>query len=329
MSESVSVRPYEAEEQVTHVCCVCGKPVSPPYNLVAGRIFCDRHLAAMNKPHPGFWRAAVVQLVVTGLFAVAVMLIAPYIGRLDGALSVIVGLGLVLVPTVLWMVYFYRQDLREPEPKTRILQVFGLALLLAEAVGFRLVNEWFNVPEWASSLNWTSLLASVLIAGFTWQGITYVAVRAVVYATPEFDERIDGLVYGTIAGLGVATLINLHYVLDNMGVALGAGVVFIVTTALIQASFSGVTGYFMARGKFEHKPVWYVPLGVTLAAVLDGLFTWLINEVSADGLTVAPWRSLVVGLLVGAVAFGVLLMLLRPTERPLEHGSAVPAGGAE
>jgi hypothetical protein len=114
-----------------------------------------------------------------------------------------------------------------------------------------------------------------------------------------------------------------------MGVALGPGVVFIVTTALVQASFGGVTGYFMARAKFEHKPVWWVPLGVSLAALLDGLFTWVINEVSAEGLTVAPWRSLVAGLVVGAVAFGVLLMLMRQTEKPLERASPAPAAGAE
>jgi RsiW-degrading membrane proteinase PrsW (M82 family) len=138
----------------------------------------------------------------------------------------------------------------------------------------------------------------------------YVAIRT-VYATTEFDERMDGIVYGTMAGLGVATLINLHFVLDNNGVALGPGVIQIVTTALAQASFGGVLGYFMAEAKFRHRPVWWVPTGLAIAAMLTGIFSWLISEVSADGLGVAPWRSLLLGLAVALIAFVVLLVLMR------------------
>jgi RsiW-degrading membrane proteinase PrsW (M82 family) len=136
-----------------------------------------------------------------------------------------------------------------------------------------------------------------------------------VYATTEFDERMDGIVYGTMAGLGVATVLNLHYVLDRGGVALAPGVVHIVTSLLAQASFGGVLGYFMAQAKFEHRPVWWVPLGVAVAAILNGVFVWLIDEVSADGLDVAPWRSLVLGLVVALVAFLALLFLMRQANR--------------
>ena len=49
------------------------------------------------------------------------------------------------------------------------------------------------------------------------------------------------------------------------------------------ASFSGLMGYFMAQAKFEHKPAWWVPLGLVVAAVLNGLFSWLISEASGEG----------------------------------------------
>lgn len=310
----MSMTQPETTASETHVCCICGQPVQPPYNVIGQRIYCDRHFAMVNKPHRGFWRSAVVQIVGMGLFSAVLAFLADYIGPL-GAWRVPVGLVLVLVPSALWLYYFYTQDRLEPEPKTRVLGVFLLALILAEAIGFRLVNDWYDVPGWAFSLTGTALLASILIAGFTWQAIVYVAVRAVVYATTEFDERMDGIVYGTIAGLGIATLLNLHYVLDNGGVALGAGVIHIVTTALAQASFGGVLGYFMAEAKFEHRPVWWVPAGLVIAAILNGLFSWLINEVSADGLTVAPWRSLVLGLGVAMVAFAVLLLLMQQSTR--------------
>ncbi len=306
--------PQKEAPQAQHVCCICGQPLSPPYNMINQRIYCDRHFAVVNRQHYGFWRSAIGQIAAMGLFSVAVSLLASYVGPVEDPWRVPVSIALVLVPSALWLYYFYLQDRDRPEPKTRILEVFLLAMLLTEAVGFPLL-QWFRLDEWASSLSGMSLLASILIAGFTWQAITYTAVRAVVYATTEFDERMDGIVYGTMAGLGVGTLLNLHYVLDNGGVALGPGVAQIVTTALAQASFGGVTGYFMAQAKFEHRPVWWVPAGVVVAAILNGLFRWSVSEVSADGLAVDPWRSLVFGLVASLVAFLVLLGLMRQAMR--------------
>lgn len=308
-------------EQAQHVCFICGKPVFPPYNLIGQRVYCDRHYALVNRQHHGFWRSAILQIVVMGLFSLIVGMLADYIGPLEDPWRVGVGVLLVLVPTALWLVYFYMQDRVRPEPKARILEVFLLAMLLTYAVGYP-VLRWFRVDEWASNLNITSLGASILVAGFIWQAITYTAVRAVVYATGDFDERMDGVVYGTMAGLGVGTLLNLSYVLDNGGVSLGPGVVHIVTTVLAQASFGGITGYFMAQAKFEHRPVWWVPMGLSIAAVLNGLFRWSVSEVSADGLSVDPWRSLVFGLVASMVAFIVLLALMRQAMNATASGSA-------
>ena len=70
----------------------------------------------------------------------------------------------------------------------------------------------------------------------------------------------------------------------------------------------------MAQAKFEHKPVWWVPFGALLAAVLNGVFSWLINEVSANGLQVEPWRSLALGLVVALLTFGALVFLMQRAE---------------
>lgn len=304
-------------------CCICGEPVEPPYTTIGQRVYCARHYALLNKPHPGFWRAGLFQIIMVGALSALVALLAGNLGAINRTALVLIGLFLAIVPSALWLTFFYRQDRLEPEPKTMIAQVFVLALILTDVLGLRLFNDWFQLPSWALAQTLTSLLADILVVGFSLQAIAYTAVRLVVYATPEFDERMDGIVYGTVAGLGAATLLNLHYVIDNNGVALGPGVIHVVTTALAQASFSGLMGYFMAQAKFEHKPGWWVPLGVAIAAVLNGLFTWLMSEISATGLTVQPWRSLALGLAVALVVFGVLLALMR---RAMQLTLAQPVG---
>jgi RsiW-degrading membrane proteinase PrsW (M82 family) len=292
-------------------CCICGDPVTPPYRIVGKRVYCERHYATVNQPNPGFWRAGIIQIVGVGVVSALVAFLAGLLGPLDRTMLIVVGVVLAIVPSAVWLYFFYRQDRLEPEPKTRLAAVFLLALLLTEALGVPLINDWFQVRVWASADTTTSLLASILLVGFTWQAIAYAAIRLVVYNTPEFDERMDGIVYGTVAGLGVATLLNLNYVIANGGVALGPGVIQVVTTALALASFSGLLGYFMAEAKFEHKPIWWVPLGLFIAAVLNGLFSWLFSEVSATGLTVSPWRSLALGIVVALSVFALLLVLMR------------------
>ncbi len=292
-------------------CCICDKPLEPPYHILGHRAYCDEHFANVNKPHPGFWRASIIQIVGMGIFTAVLAWLGRYFTTMDQTTLVLVGLFLAIVPTALWLVFFYRQDRLEPEPKSKLSLTFALAFLLTDVFGRRLINDWFRVSDWAPTGLWTSLLASILIIGFTYQVITYIAVRAIVYRTEEFDERMDGIVYGTVAGLGVATLLNFRYILDNQGVAIQPGVIHVVTTALAQASFAGLMGYFMAEAKFTHRPVWYVPVGFALAAVFNGFFSWLIREVSATGLSVDPYRSLALGLVVALIAFFALVALMR------------------
>jgi RsiW-degrading membrane proteinase PrsW (M82 family) len=294
-------------------CCICDEPLEPPYNIVGGRAYCARHYAAINRPHPGFWRASVIQIAGMAIFSAVLAWLGSYLDEISGVPLVLIGIFLAVVPSLLWLYYFYRQDRLEPEPKTNIAAVFLLALVLADVIGRRAVEDWFQVSRWAAADTATSLLAAILIVGFIRQAIAYMAVRALVYATAEFDERMDGIVYGTVAGLGVATLLNLRYILDNGGVSIAPGVIHTVTTSLAQASFGGVMGYFMAEAKFTHRPIWWVPLGFATAAILNGLFSWLLSEVSASGLTVDPWRSLAMGLVVALAVFFVLVALMRRT----------------
>lgn len=303
-------------------CCIDDEPVSPPYHILGGRIYCARHFALVNKPHVGFWRSAVFMILAMGILSGILAFFLRDVHDLDRTTLIAIGLVFAIVPTAAWLVYFYRQDRLEEEPKERIGKVLLTAVVLTDFIALRLINSWFNVPDWAPYNTWTSLAASVLIKGFSYTAVMYLAIRLWVYVTSEYDERMDGIIYGTVAGLGVATMLNLHYVIDNQGVALAPGIVNVVTTALAQASFGGVLGYFMAQAKFQHKPVWWVPAGFVLAAVLDGLFTWLINEVSASGLTVDPWRSLVFGLVVALVTFGGLVVLMeRARALTLRSGS--------
>jgi RsiW-degrading membrane proteinase PrsW (M82 family) len=154
-------------------------------------------------------------------------------------------------------------------------------------------------------------LGSVLVRGVVYSLITWAVVRFTVYPTQEFDERMDGIVYGTAAGLGIATMLNLAYVIDNNGVLLAPGVVNIVMTALAQASFGGLIGYFLGEAKFIDEPGWWLPAGVALASLLNGLFLWMSIKVRGAGFDVAAIYALALATIVAVLTFAVLLYLMR------------------
>lgn len=309
-------------EQTQERCCICGDPVSPPYHVIGHRVYCDRHFAVVNRPATGFWRATVLQIVGMAVFAAVVAFLSNLIGAPSLGVRILLGIFLAIVPSILWLLYFYRQDRLEPEPKTRIGLVLMTAFVLTDVLARRVVYEWFRVPDWAPYNALTSLGASILVQAVMYQLVAYIAIR-LVYGTEEFDERMDGIVYGTVAGLGVAAMLNLRYIIDNQGVELAPGVVRTVTTALASASFSGLLGWFMAEAKFEHKPVWWIPAGFAVSVLLNGVFSWLIGEVASAGLSVEPWRSLAFGLVVALLTFLVLALLMRrSTEVTLRRKTA-------
>jgi RsiW-degrading membrane proteinase PrsW (M82 family) len=235
--------------------------------------------------------------------------------RLEGAALVWAGIVLAIVPALFWLAFFYQQDRLEPEPKQFVSGVFLLGAFLASAAGIPVVRDLFQVQEWMPRSTAANILGSVLVIGFVQEFLKYAAVRYSVYLSHEFDERIDGIIYGTAAGLGFATMLNIHYVTDHAGVDLSVGVVRIAVTALAHASFAGISGYFLGRAKFEKEPVWWLPLGVIIAAVLNGLFTFVRGEIVTVGLRYRPLNGLGLAAVVALMTFFALNFLMRRANR--------------
>jgi RsiW-degrading membrane proteinase PrsW (M82 family) len=272
-------------------------------------------------------RSGVQYIVAIVLFAALVSLVARLAEpSLEGTPLVLAGVILALVPSALWLAFFYAQDRLEPEPKSYVIGVFVLGALLASAVGIPVVRNLFRVQDWMGRSLWANLLASILVIGFVQEFLKFGAVRFSVFPLPEFDELMDGILYGTAAGLGYATMLNINYVVQSAGVFLGMGVIRITVTSLAQASFAGITGYFLARSKFEVSAVWWLPAGLTCAALLNGIFSVLLGGVTRSGSilgpsTSGPWIGLVLAAIVAGLTLSFLLLLVRRANSPLALAS--------
>jgi RsiW-degrading membrane proteinase PrsW (M82 family) len=259
-----------------------------------------------------------------GLLALGLLMygVGPRISdALDDRWLVVVGLILAIVPTLLWLGVFRELDRLEPEPHQYLVSVMILAALLTGAVAEPLRRDAFALHTWQPDAWYWSIAVNAMIQGVIQATVVYVTVRYTVFLSDEFDERADGIIYGTAAGLGSAMLLNFHYVLDHPGLRLDVGTARIIVAALVLASLGGLVGYGLGQVKFERHPAWFAASFVVAAALLHGAFDWLVTEFSRRQFGSEGWRMVLAAALFALVVLAILYGLLQHAVRETRAGA--------
>jgi RsiW-degrading membrane proteinase PrsW (M82 family) len=259
----------------------------------------------------GLWVAIVITLIGLLVFTGIFNFILPNFGdNLNGIPLIVVGLIFSVIPAIIWLYFFYRLDRLEAEPKGLVMTVFLMGALITAALHDFIINDVFEVSTWQYNSWWGHLLGGILIVGFVEQFIIYATVRYTVFHNPEFDERVDGVIYSVAAALGLATVLNFYYVFRSNGVDLDIGSIRMVINALAYASFAGIMGYFIGQARFEKTPIYYMPAGLALAALFNGLFWFLLDRTFNGGLSYNPWGDLILATIIAVISLAVVFWLI-------------------
>jgi RsiW-degrading membrane proteinase PrsW (M82 family) len=223
--------------------------------------------------------------------------------------------ALVLVPALLWLAYFYLQDRYEPEPTHLVAGVFLLGALVAEPLARWVTDDLYRVAEWVR-LPWSAaeVLASFLVVAAAQELAKYVVVRYTIYLSDEFDEPMDGIVYGTACGIGFATAWGFHLAGRAGGLGLSAGAMNVVIGTLAHACFSAVWGYALGRAKFTPSArarAGLLVLGYLAAVLCNGVFFLLEERVTRRGLDYSPWPGLAAAAVFSSAVFALTSLLAR------------------
>lgn len=169
------------------------------------------------------------------------------------------------------MIYFYRQDRREPEPRAKVAKVmlWG-ALCVTPSIWWELTYGPATLPR-----------AGWPLALYAWAGVAFpeelcklLAVMVSIYRDPEFDEPMDGIVYGVAASLGFAALENVLYVLAKGG---EVGLLRALLTVPCHAFYGVTMGYWLGTTRFSpaRRRVTGAFAGLLAATLMHGLFDFL------------------------------------------------------
>lgn len=261
----------------------------------------------------GLFRATIALLLLLVIGGILLTAIAGTFADVSEATRFVVGLVLAIVPALLWLGLFYAQDRHEPEPHRFVIGLLVIGALLGSAVEQPLLRSVFRVQDWTVSGSLTSLWVSILLTGILTATLVYFAVRFTVVPTTEFDERVDGIIYGTAVALGLGIAANLNYLFDHGTVSIGIGTLQIVVTSLAYATFGALVGYFLGLIKPGGAPGWYAAVGVLVAGVVHGLYEYLNSLFGTFGsdLSYNPLPELASATVFAVLVFGVVFALIR------------------
>src|SRR5215470_11357920 len=161
--------------------------------------------------------------------------------------------GLVIagaLPALVAMYYVDRLDAALPEPRWSLRKVAiagGVATLPC------IVVELF-LARLAGPAGWERVLyTSFIVAAAVEELAKLLCLRWFIWRAPEFDERMDGIVYATRAALGFALVENVLYLAQAQST--GGLVGMYVGRALFavpgHAIWTGFMGYYAARRRFD------------------------------------------------------------------------------
>ena len=175
-----------------------------------------------------------------------------------------------ILPGILWVWYFYKKDKFDPEPKKIIFRDFlwGMMAVFPASVLESPFSEYLT-PE--TSLI-TLFFSTILVVGLIEEGAKSLAVYYLHFRHPEFNESLDGIIYGVTVGLGFAAFENLFYTILY---GYQVGLVRAVLTSLAHASFTGIFGYYLGQARINEKKG-LITFGFILVTVLHGLYDFLV-----------------------------------------------------
>lgn len=182
--------------------------------------------------------------------------------------QLIICLVLGFLPGIAWLIYFYSKDHYEPEPKRLVILAYFLGSLSTIPISYL----YQLIP---SSLPFQAILQAPIIEELTKFSILYL----IFFRNKNFNEPLDGMIYGISIGLGFASLENFGYMLKTYNTSTYSATVvmrglFTVPMHALTASFYGFGLGVKKFGVSNKHQIWYyVVFAIGAHAIFNGIAT--------------------------------------------------------
>jgi len=179
------------------------------------------------------------------------------------------------IPALVAMWLVDRLDRKRPEPARtrRLAALFGM-LSVIPAIAIELGLGYTLAGRVGSQLTYEgATIHAFVIAAAVEEACKFLVIYWFLWRRPEVDERMDGIVYASRAGLGFALVENVMYLLWQPSLT-GQLTTWVLRAFLAvpgHALWSGMIGALAARRRFDGKGLGLL-WGYLLAVAFHGLY---------------------------------------------------------
>jgi RsiW-degrading membrane proteinase PrsW (M82 family) len=153
-----------------------------------------------------------------------------------------------LAPVAIIAGYIWFRDKYEREP-LRML-IFSLLAGAGIVIPVLITENLISIPgegmEGLPAAAWKAFA----VAGFTEELFKYLALYLLIWKSKEFNDKYDGIVYGTFVSLGFAAVENILYVFSE---GYTTGLVRAFTAVPAHAIFGITMGFYFGLARFYPK----------------------------------------------------------------------------
>lgn len=155
---------------------------------------------------------------------------------------------LALAPVFIIAGYVYFRDKYEKEPLRLLLVALLSGAFAVVPILFieNFLTQFSIVFHGLGAAAWNAFV----VAAFSEELIKYLVLCLLIWKSPEFNEKFDGIVYAVFISLGFAGVENILYVLGN---GFGTGVMRAVTAVPAHAIFGITMGFYFGMARFYPK----------------------------------------------------------------------------
>ena len=184
-------------------------------------------------------------------------------------------LAITIVPSLVILLYFFTSD-KFKEPKSTIAIVFALGILICLPAG--ILNEFMS-DNFGDAKNPNDLTYSFLGPAWTEEILKFLILYTIVLKRSEFNEPMDGIVYGVVASLGFATYENYTYVYilaETWDILPSQMAIWRSYSAVPMHGLNGcIMGFYFGMYAFTANKK-YLILSIIIPYLLHGLYNFLV-----------------------------------------------------
>lgn len=177
-----------------------------------------------------------------------------------------------LAPVFIILFYIYFRDKYDREPLGMLIKALLLGIVIVVPVIF--VERMLMTMMPQSGRVTAAAYHAFVVAGSTEELFKFLALYLLVWKSPSFNEKFDGIVYAVFVSLGFAGVENVLYVMDG---GMQTAITRALTAVPAHAIFGISMGYYLGIAHmYQELKGKYLARALLVPVLLHGIYDFIL-----------------------------------------------------